>query len=303
MHTKVKAIVIFVLLSPLTACVSVPDIMNPFSNEDEDLPRTFKNKDTILKDVNATAALTEKLDAQSKEISLLRTQITRVIALEDDLSFVLSQLGNSALDDQTNNLLTPMKDSISASEVADFAKPLFNDTGVVTGSASHLTLSTLADSKKGVNDNKFITKAPTTKLTAIHGNQNITKFSHQQKQVNTNKFTTNSLAGDQVAIPDNCNINDNIRSNEKAFAIHLASYTNSKNIKPGLSKLRSIYTAALCGKSAIVANTLVNDKNYLSLRLGPYNNKAGAELACNELKLNGQYCSVTQFLGNPVASL
>ncbi|WP_371192899.1 SPOR domain-containing protein [Glaciecola sp. SC05] len=81
------------------------------------------------------------------------------------------------------------------------------------------------------------------------------------------------------------------------YSVHLASYSNEKNAKAGWQSLASKYANVLCALTPKLASVQVKGTPYLSLRLGPIDNKAMAQQICKTIQAKGDYCASAPYEG------
>lgn len=84
------------------------------------------------------------------------------------------------------------------------------------------------------------------------------------------------------------------------FAIHLASYSKMSSLNEGVATLRKSNENLFCRKLPVYKTLTVNNKQFYSLRLGPYNSKDEANKECEEYSRTNGYCSVTAFEGDQI---
>ena len=85
------------------------------------------------------------------------------------------------------------------------------------------------------------------------------------------------------------------------YAIHLASYRQSANVRPGWDVLRRQYPEILQGLQARGADVMIPGKGeYVRLLVGPFSTPDDARLLCAHLKSLDEYCNVMPFDGTPV---
>lgn len=84
------------------------------------------------------------------------------------------------------------------------------------------------------------------------------------------------------------------------FAIHLASYSKMSSLNEGVATLRKVNENLFCRKLPVYKTLTVNNKQFYSLRLGPYDSKEEAKRECKDYSRSNGYCSVTTFEGDQI---
>jgi len=116
--------------------------------------------------------------------------------------------------------------------------------------------------------------------------------------VDRKKFFSQNQSNFQMTAGRDCIGNEvNINNN---FALHLASYKNRTNATSGWRQLKQKYADTWCEVSAKLETVNVKGTDYFSLRVGGYESKEAANLMCNEVRSQGDYCQVASFSGENI---
>jgi len=281
----------------LSGCSSISGLTSSsFWQDDntEDQPKVYGQQDKIstVEAARLNAELSQRLDKTEDELSSLRADVNKVIALESDLSFIVDQFSNVNTEtyslpiNQPNISLLPAYASKEEAAKLDSIKDSLVDESDNTLVSPALALnSSLLDT--GVNDLKF-------SGTSLQSND--AEFNKDSEE---NKFSTQrTIATDDSQAQ--CQINMLVSADTNKFGLHIASYTNLQNVKPGLDKLVNTHPIVLCGKGPLLKDTIVNNKKYVSLRFGPFNSLTEANKACGLIQAKNQYCKVIDFDGKSI---
>jgi uncharacterized protein YceK len=83
-------------------------------------------------------------------------------------------------------------------------------------------------------------------------------------------------------------------------AVHLASYRSRDNAVSGWRDLQSSHSA-LSGLSARLGTAELGERGtYLRLKAGPLDSPSQAESICETLRIQGLWCTATDFTGEPL---
>lgn len=298
--------ILFTLL--ISGCTTLPNF-SPSSlwNDEADEEKTIVYGESTKLDAvqmgRQNDELIKRLDDAEEELASLRNDVTKVIALESDLAFIVDQF--TELNTETYSLpaaqsnISELSNFATASELAKFEA---NQNSFINGDNKKAAVTSSAAT---LNSSLLEPDSDTLKFSGVSFDNNDkaqnTNYDPESLQNNTlaNKFSNTSNL-ETTGINNNCQTIANVQANKNKFAVHLASYSNSSNVAPGLNKLFQVHSAALCNKGAIVKDTVVNNKNYISLRFGPFNSELLANDACKLIQAKNQYCKVTRFDGSKV---
>lgn len=242
----------------------------------------------------------------------IKPTLTKVIALESELTYVLNALdtANSSVpkslnitkaEDSPNMFLTEFdlsdeSQALSKSGVmfrndgnnnasANKSNPSnkfstqnvsYNDQAVSVGKARQLS-STLSKNLKEDSINQTDNKFSSDNIVVVPETINKTKFSSPDLEERCS-------AGSQATIGS-------------GFAIHLASYSKLNSVDVGQKTFQEKYANRLCNKETLVKKVNVNGRDFYSLRFGPYASKLDAQTECEFIKADIGYCTVSQFDG------
>ncbi|ABV85937.1 Sporulation domain protein [Shewanella pealeana ATCC 700345] len=81
------------------------------------------------------------------------------------------------------------------------------------------------------------------------------------------------------------------------YGVHLASFSNVRNIKPSWEGYKKRYPNFFSSGKPLVVSFVKNYKEYSRLIYGPYLSKKEALESCKQLKLSRQYCAVVKYSG------
>lgn len=84
------------------------------------------------------------------------------------------------------------------------------------------------------------------------------------------------------------------------YAVHLASFSNMKNIKSSWEGYKKRYPTLFLSGQALKVSFVKGRKEYLRLIHGPYLSRKEANSICEQLKLSKQYCAVVGYSGEEI---
>lgn len=85
------------------------------------------------------------------------------------------------------------------------------------------------------------------------------------------------------------------------FGIHITSYQQSESIRPGLAHILSRYGRELEGLRALInLEDVVGKGLFYRLKFGPFGSYEAALARCDRIKMQGEYCNVVSFNGQPL---
>lgn len=256
-----------------------------------------------------------------EEWESLKPAILRVVALEEDMKFLLATMQDIADVGPVYAANQPLID-FEEEQVQSFenAEPIeydtaqvlpknkfFNNRNVISNSIQDNTLI----------DDKFSSAAgevvvlPAPRLLADDSSEMTGMVDVNQLSDQDDKFTYPSdydvqskmieqpakQLADIVGQVDCSLTNLDIG---KGLAIHLVSYKSKNRLLSGSQKLSAQFSDVLCGKTPVFKEVIVDNTKFYSMRFGPYNNKTEAVRACSSIRQTGQYCGITQFDGTQI---
>ncbi len=85
------------------------------------------------------------------------------------------------------------------------------------------------------------------------------------------------------------------------FGIHITSYRESDSIRPGLAHILSRYGRELEGLRALInLEDVIGKGLFYRLKFGPFGSYEAALARCDRIKMQGEYCNVVSFNGQPL---
>ncbi|GEM_PF-7122032 len=264
--------------------------------------------------------------------------VNRMMEMESEVGLFLdhialvSDLSSNAFIDQQAFLQTEQAelkkfDDAQAIEIDQTTEPVFNE---VTRQDKFHNMNTL-----GVNSNKHASHSINTKpsvpveeamqslkkyyddkLDAKFSNQSAANFNTPKKenvsvdairksplldqtkseeQRMTDKFSSRAPNSEQRPFKDN---RDKLNAKE-GYAIHLSSYSNTRQMKDSWKTIKAQYSQLLHDKTPLSQVVKVNTSTFYSLRIGPFLQE-DASRTCNQIKSDGAYCGVVSYSGDPI---
>ena len=230
--------------------------------------------------------------------------ISRLIELEQDISFLTEQFGNlnpvpdygsqynlpGGFDDSTeqnilgsDNAVRPSFDALSTP--AELTKINENDDEQSAKfSAEDSSLSTnvavVAPAKPVMGNN--LKQANRSNL-----------VDNSSGGVDDAKFKGGALTPSSMQGP--CNTGNH--SIGDGYAIHLASFKSKKSVMQSWNDFKGKAANITCNKLALNETVNVKGQTFYSLRFGPYASKQEALKTCSAIKTFQNYCGVTSFKG------
>jgi hypothetical protein len=282
------------------------------------------------------AERSQELATELKDFQALKPSLTRLVALELDLNFLLDEISRFS---ESNPVVYNKSSRTPASELSKVP----SGNNVVYKSDGSMASS--ADRKKNNNNNisEFETRnlefdllrlqqnlasaKPGSSPLSIgesssrnNNNQDV-EVASAKRILSIDKSRSNKFQGNQgpnaiVGNIENVNLSkfssqsptngklpivdkcaNQQTTNSNNFALHLASYKNLNNAKSGWVKLRQKYASTWCDASAKLETVNVKGIDYFSLRVGGYASKDAANQMCSRVKIQGDYCQVASFSG------
>jgi hypothetical protein len=318
MHLKTlsqnfKLISLLSVLACTQACTSLTDAKKLFI---KDVVKSTPTSDFI--ELSKLDLIERKLDKHIEHWNGREGELNRLILLGQDMEFVLKELKEQEL--QTSNLIEPF--SLSKQEMLDNTD--VNGSNLVQ-EVRDLSPTSTVNPALEINPVQPINESLMPSGQSLADNKFSSRTNPRLSQKNTsvaqstitspidNKFskTANQSAAAEV-MSGLQNVKETTQTCQplsaaalsssfgKAFAVHLASYKDDKNVKSGATRLRDQFNQELCGKVAVVKPIEVRGTNFLSLRMGPFRQRDNALETCRKISDQGAYCKVTLFDGELV---
>ncbi|WP_299804439.1 SPOR domain-containing protein [uncultured Shewanella sp.] len=112
-----------------------------------------------------------------------------------------------------------------------------------------------------------------------------------------NKAATQDFNAVVVGSELNSHYSESIKNESNLYAIHLASFTNKRNIKSSWIQYQNRFPGLLISGIPLTVSLVKNYKEYTRLIYGPYLSKKEAESSCKLIRVSKQYCSVVKYSG------
>jgi hypothetical protein len=274
-------------------------------------------------------ATEKRLDALLAEWQAVKSDINRIIELESELGFIVNELTkqdslnslhspNIQLTEYTPQSMPPSAqgelidndtDFMAAAEklnqtpIVGSALPIMNDEQLIDSKFSSLGNSA-GDSNKQIVANNSNGKPNSQN----NSRQDQSKFSNQVKSQDLFLSDTRASIVGPLPKDDNYKHSNNLKtatvehqkcessSQNKQIGIHLISLRDENKVNKAANDLLKKFSTELCA-TVKVNNVVVKGENYFSVRFGPYLSKQEAQDACTSIRLQGQYCGLTEFVG------
>ncbi|MFT6268454.1 MAG: hypothetical protein ACJAVV_001264 [Alphaproteobacteria bacterium] len=255
---------------------------------------------------------TKRIDQLIVERADMVKNVNRVIELDAELSYLMSELKNA---DALNSLSSETfalneyssQGSSSVTAANDYTSPEItrwaeNKEPMLVADTNAQALPIAGKAKPiisdlGVQDNKFANTADST-------NQNLA--SQSIKSDAGDKFSSPVLSKPSIG-PDKLGENTNLgmqcahnavtNTSADGVGIHLISVKNQNSLSGAADSLMSKFPNELCETTAKIESVSVKGESYYSLRFGPYVDREYALSICSKLKTKGQYCGLAKFSG------
>lgn len=231
-----------------------------------------------------------------KEWSSVKGNINRLLELESELAYLVN-----ALKQQDELVVLVEPDEI----IGDFTAPellsIDKQNEVNFGEPDKIDKE-LESEVEGVNNNKFSSNKAATVQTFAAPKLPVVA-SESKEGVSKAKFSNaglNSISESTTQLKQNINNEQSCLPNYNQsgkYALHLISVSNKDKIDAAQQQMTEKYNDTLCGKYVKIAQVLIRDIEFSSLRFGPFDKKVDAQNACSEIQASGQYCSVATFDG------
>ena len=322
-HAAFNRILALLLISmSLSGCYSLSDIWS--GEEETAVSSNIKGpKESSDPRVSAefVSSLRESSNEQNQKVrefvsewKTMKPALMRVVALEEDMQFLLQTLNdvnavgpvysadNPVLD--TNNAIQPDYEQAAPMN-------LVGTDSLQTRAANSAMPNNTANKFSGTNTAVKAQPAP-KRINSLLSNEAEPNLNTTMSQVD-NKFSgsssTNNTANkfQQTALSDNNGNSTSDRCNEyqptdigRGSAVHLVSYKTKNLLSSQSAKLTATFSEVLCGKLPVVKEVMVNGSLFYSMRFGPFADKNEARKACSDIKKTGQYCGVTTFDGTQI---
>lgn len=280
------------------------------------------------------AKKSQELAAELKDFQVLKPSLTRLVALESDLSFLLDEVsrfsesnpviynassrtpaselskvpsGNSVVYKSDGSMMSsadePHSDSSNFRELEtrNFETDLLRlqqgstSTNAGTNSLRGVGFSTSSNQDVVVAPARPILSADKSSISKFQGMQGPDAIVGGIDNVTSSKFSSQPSANNLLPRADGCSSQPT--SDSSNFALHLASYKNFNNAKSGWLNLRQKYASTWCEASARLETVSVKGTDYFSLRVGGYDSKEAANQMCSKIRAQGDYCQVASFSG------
>lgn len=328
--------IVWGFLLSLTSCSSLPDYLK-FGDKNltnnvaglQSESGIMDNSQSQQYNSNKVSQLSKELQSAVTEWQSLKPSINRLVEMENDLSYLLVQLGDVkstpmleiSNDEITDTFVVAEKFEAEASAEVELAKaaPIIDlkpsnslasiRPTIMPSAVDSSTIAMKQDKFSSANQISSVTQAPIT----YKGNVDkvaINKFANGEqgnqiiKQgVEADKFTTSaepsSFSEKNIVISGsaNCQRAESNTIVSDGIAIHIASFKSHKLAEDSLSKFESQYRDIACNKSPVIKQVIVKNVTYHSARLGPYLNRKEAEAACRAVRTVQSYCAITDFEG------
>ncbi len=230
------------------------------------------------------------------EWGALKGNINRLLELEAELAYLVN-----ALKQQDELILLSKPDEI----IADFSAPelLSIDKKENSGIAQESPqIITSVKQSEGVNNTKFKANNSNTVQTFAAPKLPVAA-AEPLEGVNKSKFIQAGFNGDSDKVSHlkqdakkQAGCRPNFNQTGK-YALHLISVSEAEKISEAHKQMTQKYNDTLCGKYLKIAQVLMRDTEFNSLRFGPFVKKEEAQKACSRIQSAGQYCSVAMFDG------
>ncbi|MFW8590195.1 SPOR domain-containing protein [Glaciecola sp. 2405UD65-10] len=230
--------------------------------------------------------------------------ISRLIELEQDISFLTEQFGN----------LNPVPDygsqyNVPGGFTASTEQDVLSSGSTVRPSFNTVTTPaelTKINEKDDEPPSKFSGKNSTMPSNVAVAAPAKPVMGNNLKQANPSHLVSNSNDGVDDAkftggklTPDSkqeqCDTSNYTIGN--GFAIHLASFKSRASVTKSWDDFKGKAADITCNKLALNETVSVKGQTFYSLRFGPYSSKQEALKTCSAIKTFQSYCGVTNFKG------
>lgn len=315
----------------LNGCSATPSewFFTSASENSEDLSMSdnrdsinLENSQKLIEEARDTAT-EKKLDALLAEWQAVKSDINRVIELESELGFIINELTKQ---DSLNSLQEP---SIQLAEYTPQSMPETGQGEFIESdadfavAAQQLSQNPIVGSAmplmddSNVMDSKFSSQVNSLDITnkqIMANNISTNKPLSDDKFSNSDNGQPFSLAVNKTSIVGSLpsanpyenspdlkmatidNQKCELSSQNNQIGIHLISLKDEGKVSKAANDLLKKFSAELC-TTIKVNNVVVKGENYFSVRFGPYLSKQEAQDACTSIRSQGQYCGLTEFVG------
>jgi len=297
----------------LSACSSIksyiPDSIIPFAEKTTNVKRLIENNE---------ARTNDDIQNMRSQVSEIKQDVNRLVALEEDIQYFLEVISNtSGMSDRlfaakSANQATTISDrqfmntpSVSLPSTGMPSAGMQNSIPRASGAVIELGVARplpsapaardLASNNSVVNDAKFSGSNVSVQ------NPSTTQVQTLNAQVDNRKFTSQDVSGNASFNPSARNTSALNTDTQSSIikAIHLVSTSKKDGLTDAWKEILRKYPNVSKDMSPLFEIVRVKDKDYFSLRVGPYSiNDANA--MCSQIRGNGSYCGVTEYIGQPL---
>lgn len=248
--------------------------------------------------------------AQVKELLSMREQINRLVELESDLSFLLDEMGR--FEEQNPDLTFAENNTDVSEDLSENKAVMFSESGSTNQSRESDTALQKAEVgvakelmslvNEGAEDNKFSNPPENQAVfeTADDSKFRQSSLGNKQNAANNSRRESNQNLKQVSGVTKGVCDSSNMPSLSARFAVHLASYSSQASALKGIDELRKKHATRLCAAVAKSHQVEVKGKNYFSIRFGGYNTQGEANEVCKAIRTTGDYCKVTDFVGEVI---
>jgi hypothetical protein len=272
-------------------------------------------------------ALNRNIVDHLEEWDVLRPRIYKLIELEDELSFLIEQVGHFQSNEKIALSFRPTNDQnlVQNLDRTGFSMPnnlenmLTKELGLAPSQLPNPSKeeiltpdsSNIVDVGKApdiaVKFLKVDGKTISPQTTAVPSIQQPIRGDITDRQILIKESNPRDIVGvsDTKFSGSNESRNRNTKNDCKinralpvdGIGIHLVSYSTKKGAIKGWEKLLELHKDLLCGKMAAADTVSVNGKKFFSMRVGPIKDDHEAEQLCQSFRQRGQYCKKSVFSG------
>lgn len=366
-----KSVLIAVTLAAISGCSVLPKIglssaskksISVSSVDNDNIVGSLVSKGTDFKTMilandpvqdnpDDLATLLSAFSVYKNDYELMRPSLLRLLALEEDLSFLLDILEQtssipsfeSSEEIELSRRFTPDVDPAELETLRsvdgtfskvynmDFDKAATVEVGVapklivenekVTKQLSVDSVETLIDLKFSpqrnvANNSDRSSKPPTSSLTKFVNIDTASEFLNPRTPIikgadmaigSSQKFKTSnplvteskfsSIGNEKKALKNMRPISACGKPRGGNIAVHLASFLSKQRAQSAWDDFKKKAVGILCDENALIKEVEVNNKIFLSLRLGPYVDREQALEKCLQIKTLQSYCAISVYEG------
>ncbi|MGJ8631947.1 MAG: SPOR domain-containing protein [Glaciecola sp.] len=238
----------------------------------------------------------DKIDQHVAEFKTIKPAIDRLIAMENDFKVMVSQIAKINTPSEHSGLMPVTTAYASQTDTQTAPVPL-------DPHSNKPELELLYVSDTAVEPDPIFALAPVSPQTAIIVEPVVTLQAAEQPLKDTDPILDNAKSKVHVAqvrlFPatryETC-APLGVQSDARKYGIHVASFNTLDSLPRGWHDSVQRFPD-FCEKGAVIQKVVVKNKQFYSMRVGPYVSRSEAKSICYALKKQKQYCRVTDFTG------